>query len=205
MINQHIWQSIPADWPTNTPAYRSGLTDQPTYQPIPEGWLIAQHTWLYLLGLIDQPTCLNIYPSWLTDWHQLSVQVDWPTNILAYPSGLTDWPIHLTIWNDWSTNIPDYPGWQIDQQSPPFYLGWLTDWLTNIPDYLPLLKFVYCQCVVSCLPVYAYYPPSYKNWLISAFLSATYHHICLSIPATYQDRLTTHQCRLTDQLPVTYV
>ena len=29
---------------------------------------------------------------------------------------------------------------------------------------------MYRQCVVSCLPVHAYYPPSYKDWLTSVFL-----------------------------------
>ena len=100
------------------------------------------------------------YLSKLTDWHTYQL-------IPAYPSGLTDWPIYLSIWNYWPTNIPDYPAWLTDQHTRPSIWA---DWLTNIPDHLRLLKFVYYQCVVSCLPVHPYYPPSYKDWLTSAFL-----------------------------------
>ena len=114
------------------------------------------------------------YLSKLTDWHTYQL-------IPAYPSGLTDWPIYLSIRNYWPTNIPDYPAWLTDQHTRPSIWA---DWLTNIPDYLPLLKFVYCQCVVSCLPVHLYYPlhirtdsllPSeflfYLLIIISAYLS----------------------------------
>ena len=145
MTNHHTRQSIPADWPTNTPAYKSVLTDQPTYQPIPAGWLTAQHTWLYLLELIDQRSCLNIYPSWLTDT-SLSVRVDWPTNItyqsirvdwltnmLDFLSGMTDRPTYLTIRVDWPTNIPAF-------------LSGLTDWQT----YLTIIYPYWNLCVVCC-------------------------------------------------------
>ena len=106
----------------------------------------------------------------MTNQHAwISIRVDWHTYQLipAYPSGLTDRPIYLSIRNYWPTNIPNYPAWLTDQHTRPSIWA---DWLTNIPDYLPLLKFVYCQCVVSGLPVHAYYPPSYKDWLTSAFL-----------------------------------
>ena len=123
---------------------------------------------------------MSEYVSELTDWHTYQL-------IPAYPSGLTDRPIYLSIWSYWPTNKPDYPAWLTDQHTrSPIW----ADWLTNIPDYLPLLKFVYCQCVVSGLPVHAYYPPSYKDWLTSAYLSSY---------------LPTYQGQLTDQHPVTYV
>ena len=107
----------------------------------------------------------------MTNQHAwISIPVDWLTHIPAYTS--------LSIRVDWPTNIPIYPELLTNQHTwlsgltarPTYRPSIWADWLTNIPDYLPLLKFVYCLCVVSGLPVHAYYPPSYKDWLTSAFL-----------------------------------
>ena len=155
LTNQHTGLSLWSDWPTNIPAYSCQHTS-----------LSLQADWLpNILDIIisirvDWPTNMPEYLSDLTDWHTYQL-------IPAYPSGLTDRPIYLSNQNYWPTNIPDYPAWLTDQHTRPSIWA---DWLTNIPDYLPLLKFVYCQCLVSGLPVHAYYPPSYKDWLTSAFL-----------------------------------
>ena len=127
-------------WLTNqhtTPAYQSGLTDQPKYQPIPAIWiwLTDRPTYLIISIRIERPTNMPEYLSELTDWHQpiclgwltnqhtsLSIRVDWPTNIPDYISGMTDQPTYLTIWVDWPTNIPAF-------------LSGLTDWQTNLIIY----------------------------------------------------------------------
>ena len=134
LTDQHIGLSVRVDWPTNIPAYPCRLTDRPTY--------------LNICIRADWQTNMPEYLSELTDRRQPIC----PTNIPAYPSGLTDWPTYLTIYLEWLTNQHTWLSGLTDRPTyPPFYL----DWLTNIPDYLPLLKCVYCQCVVCFLPVHS--------------------------------------------------
>ena len=164
MTDQHTWQSITDDWPTNTPAYQSGLTDQPAYP--------CQHT-------------------------SLSLQADWPPNIpdIIISIRETYQPIH----QGWLTNIPDYLSGMTDQ---PTYLTIRVDWLTNTPTFLsgltdsqtyPTMYPYWNLCIVSCLPVHAYYPPSYKDRLTSAFLFSL-----LTIISAYLSGLTDYLSRPTD-------
>ena len=134
---------ILVDWLTNIPAYPvSGLTDQPTHQPIHPGWLTDQHTSLSkpnnLSGLIVWPTYQPIYLGWLCD--QQTILVDWLINKLVSPSRLIDRPTFQPIdlgrlnnkhtWPsilvEWSRGIlPTYPSWLTDQHT----------WLSIQPDW----------------------------------------------------------------------
>ena len=121
LYDHYISLSIQVDCTTNIPDYISGLTNQPTNQPIYPGWLTDQQTSLSdLIGMID----LTIYPSWLTNQH----------TCLRYLPSLTDWstyqPIHQGLLTDQHTSLFIRVHWQTDI---PDYLSWLIDWSTYQP------------------------------------------------------------------------
>ena len=207
LTKQHTIRSIWVEWPTNIPDYLSQLNDWPTYPTIYPGWLTNQHTGLSVW--FDWPTNIPVYPCQHTS---LSLQADWPPNIpdIIISIRETYQPIH----QGWLTNIPDYLSGMTDQ---PTYLTLRVDWLTNTPAFLsgltdwqtyPTIYPYWNVCIVSWLPVHAYYPPSYKGWLTSAFLFCLLIIISAYLSSylpTYQGWLTTYQGRLTDHHPVTYV
>ena len=88
---------------------------------------------------------------------------------------MTDQPTYLTIRVDRLTNTPAF-------------LSGLTDSQTSLTIY-PYWNL----CIVSCLPVHAYYPPSYKDWLTSAFLFCL-----LIIISNYLSELTDYLSGPTD-------
>ena len=180
MTDQNTWHSILADWTTNTPAYQSGLTDQPTYHFVPANIpdypcrLTDCPTYLTLLGLTDQPTCLNIYPSWLTDTHTSLYQPIHQgrlTDQYTYLSGITDQPTYLTIRLDWPTNIPALLSGLTDSQT---YLTIYPYWNLCIASVLSAAY--QCICIITHLHIRtdSLLPSEFLFYLliiISAYLS----------------------------------